>query len=322
MNRIVNLINQLDKEANPSRAQQLVNQIQVEAQRLSQVGFPVDFAGVENAIARAMATSVNDSIKIVTRSVASELIEYAKNAVTEVKNQYASLLIKRGLEEATGTVRDKIGGTFTMAIRAYGEKWEKSSKIPIRYWTKFAKELGDLLEAKLLTKIKLNIRKSFDEGGRLSGDVEGSGKWKALSDKYVKFQKGGDRRFGFLSGGMLRNLYRGAIVVHFDKETGGAREFSIDFGKGKVGQKLSMFYHGRTRGRGKQPARPFTFIRRQDFNKIKALVKEHFNVAIEDTRRFFVGLAFGPMPTYMKFKEKSLFPRVHMRRITAHSGKK
>lgn len=278
---------------------------------------PNSLPGFQELVVAVQATLTGNAAE----AFAEGLRSFVSVQVKDVIRQRTSLLMKRGIEASVGAAIERVGGTFTMAFRVYGERFEKDSVIPIQYWRDFAFAMYDLLESHLLEKIRGNIKQSFIEGGRLRGDIEGSGRWKPLSKKYVEKVKGGDRRFGILTGGMFRNLYRGAIIVHFDPKTLGAREFSIDFGRGEVGRKLALFYHGRSKGVGKQPPRPFTFLTRQDFRKLTNLVKKHFDVAIEDTRRFFIGLAFGPMPTYLQFKEKAIYPRVPMRRITARSGR-
>ena len=279
---------------------------------------PRTMPGFDELIVAIEATIGMDTADLLSQ----ELRQRVSIATEEVKRQTATLMMQYGVEYAKQKALEqglyKKGGALTIFFRAYtGPYW--GGTIPIKYWQRFAFEMYEYMEKYLLERIKSNIKRSFVKGGRLPGDVEGSGKWEKLNKDYVERHKGGDARFGILTGGLFRNIHRGAIIVHFDRATLGAREFSIDFGRGKVRQKLAWFYHGRSSGRGRQPARPFTFLTKRDFNKLTGLVKKHFDVAVDNTRRFFIGLAFGPLPVALEFKEKSIFPKVHVRRLTPRS---
>lgn len=249
---------------------------------------------------------VQSTIEQVTSVVHENLSTQAPRQVSTSASRYLNLKLMDEIPVLTKSMKENIGFSFIMAFRESNRLWKsRHSPSMIRYLNAFAEGLADLLESRMLGKIMQNIRQSFIEGGRLSDDVEGTVTWKPLSDKYVKYRKGGDTRFGVLSGYLFRHLWRGGQIalgkgmglrVHFHPKHGGAREFSIDFGRGRTGEKLALFYFGRSKGRGRQPARPFTFLTKRDFAELEAVATEHFKSARGAFIEFFTAMYAGPMP--------------------------
>jgi hypothetical protein len=237
----------------------------------------------------------------VKNTIISESLGIARKRLSYVQEEFVS--------KAVGTTSFHL----ILTLRDFHEQRRRERWISAKLYETFIVVLGRMLEKNLRVRILKNIRDSFNRGGRLADDImPGDRHWRDLSKEYLKRypQKKGRRHFGWLNGGMKRNLWReGAVTIHFKggQRGQGAKTVSADFGTTKAGKKLAMFYFGRERGRGSQGGRPFTFMTRRDMEMLNRLVKASFSNYVKANYSIFAGVRVGSMPAPMSYAEFHMF---------------